>query len=233
MEYSFNYGDVTQMSQGVMLISAAISIFTIVVLWKIFQKAGKEGWRAIIPLYNTYTLCEITWGNGWYMFAVLLLMIPIIGWIAFFVFAILTMNKLAKAFGKSSGFTVGLIFLNMIFMAILAFDSSTYLGTGKSTASQTPTNLNNMPDPTQPIQNNINQQPTQPIVNQEQQMINNQVQPQMSQTVPVQPVQSFEQTQPVQPQVQSQVINDQTVVNQAPNQTVNSDTNINNQNNMF
>ena len=37
--------------------------------------------------------------------------------------------KLAKAFGKSSGFAAGLIFLNVIFMGILAFDDSVYSGT--------------------------------------------------------------------------------------------------------
>jgi len=38
------------------------------------------------------------------------------------------MIKLSKAFGKDTGFTVGLIFLSLIFLAILAFDKSTYLG---------------------------------------------------------------------------------------------------------
>ena len=39
-------------------------------------------------------------------------------------------NKLAKAFGHGAGFTVGLIFLNVIFLLILAFGSSRYLGGG-------------------------------------------------------------------------------------------------------
>jgi hypothetical protein len=39
--------------------------------------------------------------------------------------------KLAKAFGKGAGFMVGLILLPVIFMPILAFDSSSYLGPQK------------------------------------------------------------------------------------------------------
>ena len=48
--------------------------------------------------------------------------------IANFVIAIITMVKLAKAFGKSGGFAVGLIFLSVIFYCILAFDQSEYAG---------------------------------------------------------------------------------------------------------
>ena len=40
--------------------------------------------------------------------------------------------ELAKAFGKSGGFAVGLIFLSVIFYCILAFDKSEYLGVPQS-----------------------------------------------------------------------------------------------------
>jgi hypothetical protein len=38
------------------------------------------------------------------------------------------MIALAQVFGKSGGFAVGLIFLSLIFMAILAFGDAKYLG---------------------------------------------------------------------------------------------------------
>lgn len=96
-------------------------IIGIVAMWKIFQKAGEEGWKAIIPFYNTYTLVKIVDGNG---IKFLLLFVPIVN----IVFAIMLMVKLAKAFGKSGGFAVGLIFLSLIFELILAFDNSEYQG---------------------------------------------------------------------------------------------------------
>ena len=99
----------------------AIAVLGIVAMWKIFEKAGEPGWAAIIPFYNLYVLFKITWGGGWKF---LLLLIPI----ANIVILIITMVKLAKAFGKSGGFAVGLIFLSIIFYCILAFDQSTYLG---------------------------------------------------------------------------------------------------------
>ena len=117
----YDYGYSYQASPFVTVLSLAVAVLGIVAMWKIFEKAGEPGLAAIIPFYNVYVLFKITWGNGWKF---LFLLIPI----ANLVFAIITMVKLAKAFGKSGGFAVGLIFLSIIFYCILAFDSSTYLG---------------------------------------------------------------------------------------------------------
>lgn len=98
------------------------SIITVVALWILFQKAGEEGWAAIIPFYNLYILYKITWGNGLYF---LLLLIPL----ANIVIYIITLVKLAKAFGKGGGWACGLIFLYPIFICIMAFDKSiVYVG---------------------------------------------------------------------------------------------------------
>jgi hypothetical protein len=124
MDYNFDYS-YYQASPGASFLGLALGVLAIVALWKIFQKAGEPGWAAIVPFYNLYVLFKITWGNGWKF---LFLLIPI----ANIVFAIITMVKLAKAFGKSGGFAVGLIFLSVIFYCILAFDQSQYLGVPQS-----------------------------------------------------------------------------------------------------
>lgn len=49
---------------GILLI--AFYVFYIVCLWKLFKKAGKNGWEALIPFYNTYVLVEISGLNWWY-----------------------------------------------------------------------------------------------------------------------------------------------------------------------
>ena len=106
----------------VALIPACIvSVLMIVSMWKIFTKAGKPGWAALIPIYNDYVLYEIVCGRGLAMFR---LLIPLynIYWL------IKTYINLGKAFGKESVFALGLIFLNPIFMCILGFDKSEYLG---------------------------------------------------------------------------------------------------------
>ena len=116
-DYSYSY----QASPFMSVVYLAIAVLGIVAMWKIFEKAGEPGWAAIIPFYNLYVLFKITWGNGWKF---LFLLIPI----ANVVFLIITMVKLAKAFGKSGGFAVGLIFLSIIFYCILAFGDAQYVG---------------------------------------------------------------------------------------------------------
>ncbi len=113
------------MSSGTQVWSALVSVFQIICLWKVFQKAGKEGWEAIIPIYNAivlFKICGIDPKVLWW------LLLPVVGWIIVIVYSIKADISLAKAFGKSSGFAVGLIFLPTIFTAILAFDSSVYNG---------------------------------------------------------------------------------------------------------
>ena len=104
-----------------MLISLVVCIFLIIVEWKIFTKAGKPGWACIVPIYNMWVLFEIAEGNGAKCF---LTLIPFIGWI----FAIMATLKLARSFGKSTGFGWGMLILPYIFWPMLAFGNNTYLG---------------------------------------------------------------------------------------------------------
>lgn len=48
------------------IIIIAFLVVLIVGLVKLFKKAGKPGWAAIIPFYNTYVLVEIAGLNWWY-----------------------------------------------------------------------------------------------------------------------------------------------------------------------
>lgn len=36
-----------------------ISLLVIICWWRIFKKAGKGGWEAIVPIYNIYTMYKI------------------------------------------------------------------------------------------------------------------------------------------------------------------------------
>ena len=48
--------------------------------------------------------------------------------IASIVINIITLHKLSKSFGYGAGFTLGLLFLSVIFYIILGFGSSQYVG---------------------------------------------------------------------------------------------------------
>ena len=123
MYYSTSYSTsgLENISSGTVIAALAVAIVSIIAQWKIFTKAGKPGWAAIIPFYNMYTLFEVAGMNGW-MF--LLMLIPIVN----IIIMIMLYVNLAKSFGKSTGFAVGLIFLNFIFMLNLGFGSDQYVG---------------------------------------------------------------------------------------------------------
>lgn len=128
----------------VCLISLAIAIFSIVCQWKIFKKAGQPGWAALIPFYNIYVLFKIAWNTNmfWIYLGVVIgadilgniipggfgAFVLFVGYIAVFVLAVMMHIKLTKAFGHGGAFAVGLVLLHVVFMAILAFGNSTYIG---------------------------------------------------------------------------------------------------------
>ncbi|MCA9288541.1 MAG: hypothetical protein KDA05_08145 [Phycisphaerales bacterium] len=105
----------------VFLIQIAIAVVVIAGLWKMFVKAGHPGWAAIVPIYNIYILTKVAGRPWWWL---LLLFIPIVS----LVIAIILMLDIAKAFGKSVLFAVGLILLFPIFACILGFGSAQYQG---------------------------------------------------------------------------------------------------------
>ena len=111
------------------VIAIALMIFSIIVYWKLFEKAGKEGWKSIIPIYNTIVLLDIIGYKWYYIFMFLLSLIPIIGPILLLLFMISYNIKLAKAFGQSTIFGIGLWLLSPVFAAIIAFSKDiNYVG---------------------------------------------------------------------------------------------------------
>ena len=110
-----------------MLPSAILLIFIVIgilifyhyCLWKIFERSGHPGWAATVPIYNLIVMCRIAKKPGWWA---ALMCIPYLG----LIWTIWTLNRMAKGFGKSGGFTIGLIFLGFIFLPIWAFDDSEY-----------------------------------------------------------------------------------------------------------
>lgn len=106
---------------GFILIILAIVVFMIAAMWKIYVKAGQEGWAAIVPIYNTYILLKIVGKPGWWL---LMMFIPFVN----IVYAVWTYNMLSKSFGKDEAFTVGLLLAGIVFFPILGFGDAKYLG---------------------------------------------------------------------------------------------------------
>ena len=53
-------------------------------LWKMFEKAGVEGWAGIIPFYRDYKLCEKVMNRPWYWVRELWVIVPFVGWVLYF-----------------------------------------------------------------------------------------------------------------------------------------------------
>jgi len=97
------------------------TIVALVGLWKVFEKAGRQGWEAIIPFYNIIVALRLVgkpeWWLVWYF-------IPIANIIVY----VWTCNLLAKSFGKGMLYTIGLVILAPFFLILLGFGDAQYQG---------------------------------------------------------------------------------------------------------
>jgi hypothetical protein len=107
-----------------------IAVWALIVAgwWMIFTKAGEEGWKAIIPIYNVIVLLKIVGRDWWW---VILMLIPIVNLIIWVIISL----DLAKSFGRGTGFAIGLIFLPFIFALILGFGGDRYQGPAAAAAA--------------------------------------------------------------------------------------------------
>lgn len=128
------------------LILLATTILEIVGKWKLLKKAGKKGWEAIIPYYNTWTLVEIS-GCKWWFFLIIICssamslsfsyninesanisfdILDFIGSLVNF-FAMLCVNyNISKKCNKDMGFAIGLTILPFIFYPILGLGNTNF-----------------------------------------------------------------------------------------------------------
>lgn len=103
------------------LICAAVVVFYVATMWKVYTKAGQPGWASIIPIYNLVVLHQIAGKPIWW---IILYLIPVVN----IIISIIVTHGLSTSFGKGTGFTLGLIFLGFIFYPVLAWGDAQYLG---------------------------------------------------------------------------------------------------------
>jgi hypothetical protein len=95
-----------------------ISIGIIAGFWKVFEKAGKPGWAAIVPIYNAIVMLEVI---GKPIVWILIFFIPCVG-------NVIIGLEVAKKFGKDQAYGIGLGLLPFIFFPLLGFSDAKYLG---------------------------------------------------------------------------------------------------------
>lgn len=141
--YDYSY-ETTQLTTGeaagtaffggfFILIYLAVIAVMVVSMWKIFEKAGVEGWKSLIPFYNTWTLAEIVGKPGWWGLVPLAMLIPLVNfvaWIPVLIIQVILMIELAKSFGKDPIYAVLFILLPIVGYPLLAFGDDKYVGPG-------------------------------------------------------------------------------------------------------
>lgn len=110
------------------LLYLALIVLAIAGMWKTFEKAGKPGWAAIVPIYNIVILVEIVGKPMWW---IALLFVPCVNFVA----SVWLTNLLSKSFGKSEGFTIGLLLLPFVFYPMLGFGDAKYEGPSAAEAN--------------------------------------------------------------------------------------------------
>lgn len=107
---------------AITLLTLLVFVLPSLALVKVFSKAGKPGWAAIIPVYNIIVLLEIVDRPVW---EAVLCLIPGVHIVTWFFISI----DLARSFGKSVAFGVIALWpICLIGLLIIGFDNSTYLG---------------------------------------------------------------------------------------------------------
>ena len=110
-----------------MVLQIVALVLFLVGTWKLFDRAGEKGWKAIIPFYNLYIGVKLFWGGSPWKF--LLIFVPI----ANIVFELMLLYKMAMSFEPhKTAYGVLNIFFAPIVVMVLAFGKDhDYIGPSK------------------------------------------------------------------------------------------------------
>lgn len=129
------------------IISLLISVLLLASLWRIFQKANKPGWYALIPIFNGVVWFDVVQFPRWWLLFPVFSSLTTILWVfgpeaalftqvlysaAVVLSAVLYAAHsvfLARAFGQGIPFAVGIVVLPFVFLPVLAFSAMKYIYT--------------------------------------------------------------------------------------------------------
>ena len=108
--------------RNILIIFAVICLYRTLLRCVIYKKAGKHVWAAFVPIYRNVTMLKVCKMSPWWL---LLLLVPVVGWIILWLVSVASKFMLAEKFGKGVGFSFGLWLLPVIFETILALSKRT------------------------------------------------------------------------------------------------------------
>ena len=136
----------------VVLIYATRIIFYVIGHWKLFEKAGEDGWKALIPFYNLYTKLKIIGINVWWTLiagmiwlftlincifdfsdlpiplTIILMTLTLFMYAISIYYNIILSVSTARSYGKSTGWAVGMFLFRYIFPFALGVSKAEYVG---------------------------------------------------------------------------------------------------------
>lgn len=101
----------------VLIVLLVIFVYRTLLRCVIYKKAGKHAWAPFIPIYRNVVMLKICGMSPWWL---LLLLVPIVGWIGLWLVSVASKFMLAEKFGRGVAFSFGLWLLAPIFETILA-----------------------------------------------------------------------------------------------------------------
>ena len=130
------------------LVLGVTVVLAVIGQWKLFEKAGEKGWKALIPFYNAYIHCKIVGISPWWIlivfgtsflqmlfkmsdstvFVVLATIFGLLYAVAAIYFAIILAVSTARSYAKSTGWAVGLVLLAPYFTFALGVSKAKYVG---------------------------------------------------------------------------------------------------------
>lgn len=134
-----------------LVIIIAYYILCAIAMWKIFKKSGEAGWKSLIPIYRWYIIYKMCWNTIAFRYLLAMFIIYtfaqqqmqgmadgamkyalmfswIVSGIVILVYDVKLSLKMSKSFGHGTGFGIGLLVLPNIFLLILGFGKSKYIG---------------------------------------------------------------------------------------------------------
>ena len=129
--FEFLFGSMIVFVVSLMLFIPILIVYFIA-LWKIFNKAGHNGWEAIIPFYNTWVLAEISGSAWWYALIIIVYNLKMVDngiveaiiSLAAIVSRFFIFYNLSKKFHKEVGFAVLMTVFPIVMIPIIGFSNN-------------------------------------------------------------------------------------------------------------
>jgi hypothetical protein len=125
----YDSGASAAISIGSTIGGIVVYLITAWFLSRVFSKAGIPAWMGWVPFVNIFHLYKLGGFSGWW---ILINLVPFLGNLVAVILLWIAEYRISKGFEKPGVFVLVAIFFHIIWLGILAFDRSRWIGTPES-----------------------------------------------------------------------------------------------------